>query len=140
MSDAPHLQISDVAQVLLPANGADRRVFREAEAALAPEQLTVVGHLEAGESLDLAARRETEEESGCASAPSSRTSAGSSTAATPTAGWTGSPPCSQPSPGRASQTSMRRCPGYRWRSRRQPVPHTPSPGSTCSPTAPLTGL
>ncbi|MDP5315316.1 NUDIX domain-containing protein [Streptomyces poriferorum] len=64
MSDAPHLQISDVAQGLLPANGADLRVFREAEAALAPEQLTVVGRLEAGESLDLAARRETEEESG----------------------------------------------------------------------------
>ncbi|WP_326733988.1 NUDIX domain-containing protein [Streptomyces sp. NBC_01022] len=64
MSDAPHLQIADVAQVMLPATGADLRVFREAEADLAPEQLTVVGHLEAGESLDLAARRETEEESG----------------------------------------------------------------------------
>lgn len=48
MSDAPHLQIADVAQVMLPATGADLRVFREAEADLAPEQLTVVGHLEAG--------------------------------------------------------------------------------------------
>ncbi|WP_037853626.1 NUDIX domain-containing protein [Streptomyces sp. NRRL S-1824] len=64
MSDVPHLQISDVAQVLLPANGAGLCVYREAEAAIAPEQLTVVKYLEAGESLDLAARRETEEESG----------------------------------------------------------------------------
>ncbi|MEV0748467.1 NUDIX domain-containing protein [Streptomyces sp. NBC_00184] len=63
MSDAPHLQIADVAQVILPANGTDLRVYREAQAAPAPEQLTVVGHLEAGETLDLAARHETEEES-----------------------------------------------------------------------------
>ena len=55
MSAEPHLLIADVAQVLLRSHGA----------ALAPGQLTVVGgHLESGEPLDYAARREAKEETG----------------------------------------------------------------------------
>ncbi|MFB6961395.1 NUDIX domain-containing protein [Streptomyces sp. NPDC056309] len=65
MSEEPHLLIADVAQVLLRSNGAALCVRRKANAALAPGQLTVVGgHLEAGEPLDHAARREAEEETG----------------------------------------------------------------------------
>ncbi|MFF4052990.1 NUDIX domain-containing protein [Streptomyces chartreusis] len=65
MSNAPHLLIADVAQVLLWANGATRCVRRTPDAVLAPGQLTVVGgHLQAGEPLDHAARREAEEEAG----------------------------------------------------------------------------
>ncbi|WP_405392606.1 NUDIX domain-containing protein [Streptomyces sp. NBC_01102] len=63
MSHAPHLLIADVAQVLLRASGAALCVRRKPRAALAPGQLTVVGgHLEAGEPLHHAARREAEEE------------------------------------------------------------------------------
>ncbi|MEH0447436.1 NUDIX domain-containing protein [Streptomyces sp. B21-102] len=65
MSDAPHLLIADVAQVLLRASGAALCVRRRPDTALAPGQLTVVGgHLEAGETLDHTARREAEEETG----------------------------------------------------------------------------
>ncbi|MFJ8886572.1 NUDIX domain-containing protein [Streptomyces sp. NPDC102402] len=65
MSDAPHLLNADVAQVLLRSNGAALCVRRRPDAALAPGQLTVVGcHLEVGEPLDYAARREAEEETG----------------------------------------------------------------------------
>ncbi|WP_413804648.1 NUDIX domain-containing protein [Streptomyces sp. OE57] len=65
MSNAPHLLIADVVQVLLRANGAALCVRRKPDAALAPGQLTVVGgHLEAGEPLDRAARREAKEETG----------------------------------------------------------------------------
>ncbi|MEU8489231.1 phosphotransferase [Streptomyces sp. NPDC048641] len=65
VSAAPHLLIADVAQVLLGANGAALCVRRKPDAALAPGQLTVVGgHLEAGEPLDRAARREAKEETG----------------------------------------------------------------------------
>ncbi|MEV6756725.1 NUDIX domain-containing protein [Streptomyces sp. NPDC051214] len=65
MSDAPHLLIADVAQVLLRHNGAALCVRPKPDAALAPGQLTVVGgHLQAGEPLDHAARREAKEETG----------------------------------------------------------------------------
>ncbi|MEU1116363.1 MULTISPECIES: NUDIX domain-containing protein [unclassified Streptomyces] len=65
MSEKPHLLIADVAQVLLRPNGAVLCVLRNAGAALAPGQLTVVGgHLQAGEPLDHAARREAQEEAG----------------------------------------------------------------------------
>ncbi|WP_420036122.1 NUDIX domain-containing protein [Streptomyces sp. cg28] len=65
MSDAPHLLIADVAQVLLRPNGAALCVRRRPDAELAPGQLTVVGgHLEPGEPLDHAARREAQEEAG----------------------------------------------------------------------------
>ncbi|WP_327669446.1 MULTISPECIES: NUDIX domain-containing protein [unclassified Streptomyces] len=65
MSDAPHLLIADVAQVLLQPSGAALCVRRKPDAALAPGQLTVVGgHLQAGEPLDHAARREAKEEAG----------------------------------------------------------------------------
>ncbi|MGW2850518.1 NUDIX domain-containing protein [Streptomyces sp. NPDC001215] len=65
MSEAPHLLVADVAQILLRANGAALCVRRRPDAALAPGQLTVVGgHLEAGEPLDRAERREAKEEAG----------------------------------------------------------------------------
>ncbi|WP_447035456.1 NUDIX domain-containing protein [Streptomyces sp. DSM 118878] len=65
MNKAPHLLIADVAQVLLRPNGAALCVRRKPDADLAPGQLTVVGgHLEAGEPLDHAARREVKEEVG----------------------------------------------------------------------------
>ncbi|MGW7069443.1 NUDIX domain-containing protein [Streptomyces sp. NPDC054855] len=65
MSDVPHLLIADVAQILLRSNGAALCVRRKPDAALAPGQLAVIGgHLEAGEPLDHAARREAEEETG----------------------------------------------------------------------------
>ncbi|WP_224059079.1 NUDIX domain-containing protein [Streptomyces kanamyceticus] len=54
-----------MAQILLRSSGAVLCVRRKPDAALAPGQLTVVGgHLKAGEPLDLAARREAEEETG----------------------------------------------------------------------------
>ncbi|MFJ8151237.1 NUDIX domain-containing protein [Streptomyces sp. NPDC094468] len=63
MSDSPHQLIADVAQVLLHTNGAALCVRRALDAALAPGQLTVVGgHLEVGEPLDHAARREAMEQ------------------------------------------------------------------------------
>ncbi|MER5996256.1 NUDIX domain-containing protein [Streptomyces viridosporus] len=65
MSAEPHLLIADVAQVLLRSHGAALCVRRKPDAALAPGQLTVVGgHLESGEPLDYAARREAKEETG----------------------------------------------------------------------------
>ncbi|MFF6801943.1 NUDIX domain-containing protein [Streptomyces sp. NPDC012616] len=65
MSASPHQLIADVAQVLLRTNGAALCVRRALDAALAPGQLTVVGgHLEVGEPLDHAARREAMEEVG----------------------------------------------------------------------------
>lgn len=65
MSEAPHLLIADVAQVLLRANGAALRIRRKPDVTLAPGQLTVVGgHLEAGEPVDHAARRDAKEETG----------------------------------------------------------------------------
>lgn len=65
MSDASHLLVADVAQVLLLASGAALCLRRTPDPALTPGQLTVVGgHLRAGESLDAAARRTTEEISG----------------------------------------------------------------------------
>jgi 8-oxo-dGTP pyrophosphatase MutT (NUDIX family) len=65
VSKEPHLLIADVAQVLLRSNGAALCVRRKPDAALAPGQLTVVGgHLQAGEPLDHAARREAQEEAG----------------------------------------------------------------------------
>ncbi|MFE1027756.1 NUDIX domain-containing protein [Streptomyces sp. NPDC058818] len=65
VSGEPHLLIADVAQVLLRSNGAALCVHRKLDAALAPGQLTVVGgHLQAGEPLDHAARREAQEEAG----------------------------------------------------------------------------
>ncbi|MET8571906.1 NUDIX domain-containing protein [Streptomyces sp. NPDC004783] len=65
MSEESHLLIADVAQVLLRPDGAALRVHRKADAALAPGQLTVVGgHLQAGEPLDHAARREAKKEAG----------------------------------------------------------------------------
>ncbi|WP_327352761.1 NUDIX domain-containing protein [Streptomyces sp. NBC_01304] len=70
MSDEHHLLTADVAQVLLRANGAALCVRRNPDATLAPGQLTVVGgHLEAGEPLDRAARREAEEETGVRISP-----------------------------------------------------------------------
>ncbi|WP_327358305.1 NUDIX domain-containing protein [Streptomyces sp. NBC_01304] len=65
MSMDPHLLIADVAQVLLRPSGAALCVRRKPDAELAPGQLTVVGgHLQAGEPLDRAARREAQEETG----------------------------------------------------------------------------
>ncbi|MDT0616108.1 NUDIX domain-containing protein [Streptomyces lancefieldiae] len=65
MSEEPHLLIADVAQVLLRFVGAALCVRRKADAALAPGQHTLVGgHLEPGEPLDDAARREAKEETG----------------------------------------------------------------------------
>ncbi|MGW0999395.1 NUDIX domain-containing protein [Streptomyces sp. NPDC002523] len=65
MSEEPHLLIADVAQVLLRSNGATLCVRLEADAAVAPGQLSVVGgHLEAREPLDHAARRAAKEEAG----------------------------------------------------------------------------
>ncbi|MFF9143171.1 NUDIX domain-containing protein [Streptomyces albogriseolus] len=65
MSREPHLLIADVAQVLLRSNGAALSVHRKPDAAFVPGQLTVVGgHLQAGEPLDHAARREAREEAG----------------------------------------------------------------------------
>lgn len=65
MSEKSHVLIADVAQVLLRCNGAALCVHHKANAALAPGQLTVVGgHLQAGEPLDHAARREAQEEAG----------------------------------------------------------------------------
>ncbi|MEU1407441.1 NUDIX domain-containing protein [Streptomyces sp. NPDC005728] len=65
MSQAPHLLIADVAQILLRANGAALCVRRKPDADLAPGQLTVVGgHLKTGEPLDHAARYEAKEEAG----------------------------------------------------------------------------
>ncbi|MEU8523613.1 NUDIX domain-containing protein [Streptomyces sp. NPDC048577] len=65
MSEAPHLLTADVAQVLLRSNGATLCVRRTADDVLAPGRLSVVGgHLEAGEPLDHAARREAKEEAG----------------------------------------------------------------------------
>jgi 8-oxo-dGTP pyrophosphatase MutT (NUDIX family) len=65
LSKSPHPLIADVAQILLRANGAVLCVRRKPNTDLAPGQLTVVGgHLEAGEPLDRAARREAKEETG----------------------------------------------------------------------------
>lgn len=66
----PHLLIADVTPVLPRASDAGLCVRRKPGVALAPGQLTFVGgHLEAGEPLDRAARREAEEETGvCLSA------------------------------------------------------------------------
>ncbi|MEU5898748.1 NUDIX domain-containing protein [Streptomyces venezuelae] len=65
MKHTPHLLIADVAQVLLRSNGSALCVRRKADAPLAPGQLTIVGgHLETGEPLDHAARREAREEAG----------------------------------------------------------------------------
>lgn len=65
MSEAPHLLIADVAQVLLRPNGAALCVHRTADDARASGQLTVVGgHLAAGEPLDHAARRGALEKAG----------------------------------------------------------------------------
>ncbi|MGW1007329.1 NUDIX domain-containing protein [Streptomyces sp. NPDC002520] len=63
MSDAPHLLLADVAQILLRANSAALCVRRSPDAVLAPGQLTVVcGHPEARELLAQAGRRETGDE------------------------------------------------------------------------------
>ena len=65
MSEDRHLLIADVAQLLLRTNGSVLCVRRRPDSVLAPGQLTVVGgHLQAGEPLDAAARREAEEETG----------------------------------------------------------------------------
>ncbi|MER6847676.1 NUDIX domain-containing protein [Streptomyces flaveolus] len=65
MSEKSHLLIADVAQVLLRPDGAALCGHHKADATLAPGQLTVVsGHLQAGEPLDHAARREAKEEAG----------------------------------------------------------------------------
>lgn len=61
----PHLLIADVARGMLRSNGAALCLRRTADAALRPGQLTVVGgHLEAGEPLVHAARREAQEGTG----------------------------------------------------------------------------
>ncbi|MFE0099005.1 NUDIX hydrolase [Streptomyces sp. NPDC059009] len=57
--------IADVVQVLLRPNGFALCVRRTATSPVAPLQLTLVGgHLEPGEPLDQAARREAREETG----------------------------------------------------------------------------